>query len=89
MAATEQYWRLPSSPIVRKKHVHFLCKSASEYFIRKSVSKYFSRKSVPNEKNIIKIDKHFRMRETQDLISKQLQREWPQLSNTGGSRRRQ
>ena len=24
-AAPEQYWRLPSPPIVRKKHVHFLC----------------------------------------------------------------
>ena len=70
IAAYERYWRLPSSPIVRKKHVHFLCKSASEYFLRKCVSKYFLRKSVSNEKTIIKIDKNVRMREKQDLILK-------------------
>ena len=61
MAASERPWRLPSSPIVRKKHVHFLCKSASEYFLRKSVS---------NEKTIIKIDKKNRMREKHYLILK-------------------
>ena len=53
-----------------KKHVHFLCKSASEYFLRKSVSKYFLRKGVSNEKTIIKIGKKFRMTQKQDLIFK-------------------
>ena len=70
MAASGGTWRLLTSPMVETKHVHFLCKSASEYFLRKSVSKYFLRKSVSNEKTIIKIDKNVRTREKQHLILK-------------------
>ena len=70
MAASEGYWRLPSSPIVRKNHKDFLCKLGVKYFSRKSVSKVFLRKSVSNEIGSTKTVKNFRTREKQDLIFK-------------------
>ena len=42
IAATEGHWRLPSSPIVRKKHKDFLCKFKSVLIYRRIAKPFIS-----------------------------------------------
>ena len=76
LAATERDWRLPSSPTVEKNMWFSYVNSTVYWFTHGSPNPYFYRcKFVPNDKTI-----HF---------FRQLERNSPQLSETGGSRRRQ
>jgi len=41
IAATEQYWRLPPSPIVEQQHKDFVCKFKSVLFYTRVAKPFF------------------------------------------------
>ena len=77
MAASEEYWRLPSSPIVEKKHVVSLCKFKSVLIYTRIAKPFVLPLQI------------FATITFNTTFAKKLEGKRGHMSNTGGSRRRQ